>query len=187
MAYFQTLDLGYQNILQVDLQYLIDHHSQFPYSWIVPMDMINPQFLRDLDLIGLAVRDVNIKCSGLGINSWPIHRDEHLHQDQGKINWVYNDDQSPFVWYQLKTGLVDPTLDDQGHALYNDYYDLQDMDVVCETVIKNSTLVQVGVPHSVRNLLPVPRFNVQLALQKDGVLRPTFAQVLQWIGPLRQG
>lgn len=177
MRYFEKLDIGFDNILTVDVDYLLKHHSRAPWTWDLGNDMIDPAFLSALRDLDIGVRNINLKCSGLGLNRWPIHCDECLPGDQGKINWVLNDDQSAFVWYGIKAHTV-PRLDAEGH------YVESDLEVVCEQVIGTSTLVQTGVPHSVRNVNSHPRFNVQVCLCRPGCLRPTFGQVREWIDPL---
>jgi hypothetical protein len=186
MKYFEPLDIGCPNILTVDTSYLIENYTRHPFSWIISNDMVDPGFLTALEKLGIGLREINLKCSALGLNAWPIHRDEGLLQDQGKINWVINDTESPFVWYRLRPGKIDPTFDLDGNAIEGVFYDLSDMEVACEQVIGSSTVVQTGVPHSVQNVKSVPRFNVQVCLRKDDCLRPTFDQVLDWVEPMRR-
>jgi hypothetical protein len=186
MRYFEKLDIGFPNILTVDVDYLVQHHSTYPFSWVLSYDMVNRDFLRAIAGLGVGLREINLKCSGQGINTWPIHRDEGLQQDQGKINWVINDHESPFVWYQLKSGVADPTFDQDGNPIEGIFYDEHDMDVVCQEVIGSSTLVQTGIPHSIKNYQRRPRFNVQVCLRKGNCLRPAFDEVLEWIEPLRR-
>jgi len=174
---YNHLNLGISEVLadKITLHKGIkDPKNHQAWHWELSADDLHEDFVKIVDRLGLTVDSVWIFKTNHFNKKWPIHRDNRLHgvslenhTDYPKLNWIYGDNSSYMIWYALKNNVKLSTRTDlQDDASYFHYED-EDMVEIERTIIKQTAIVQSGVPHSVLNTSDKNRWCVSIIFTKD--------------------
>jgi hypothetical protein len=110
---------------------------------------LNEEILKFFDFLNLKLSLVETFFKTVGDGAI-IHIDS-IGGDYTKLNWVFGDADSKMVWYKpinkfQKT--ISKTTADTPYISY----DVNEVTEIERTVVKNPTLVQVGIPHNIINV-----------------------------------
>lgn len=81
-----------------------------------------------------------------------IHKDTLGISDSSKINWVYGGTNSKMNWYVPLNG-IDPNISGSALGMKYEYYHLKDLKFLHSQEVGKPSLVQVGLPHSISNVI----------------------------------
>jgi hypothetical protein len=113
------------------------------------LDVINPEIIELFSKLSLNIVLAEVFYSNPYLFS-EIHSDS-TGGDINKINWIYGGDNCSMNWYSIKTAnnkkdFVKTPIDTR----YTVYH-LDEVNTIQSTVIKSPSLVNVGIPHNVKN------------------------------------
>lgn len=137
---------------------------------------INKEIFDLLDQLDLKILFVETFCKKPG-GQEAIHIDGSG-GDYTKLNWVFGGGDSEMVWYKpIDLTPKKPALTDTNTLYYS--YDRSEVEEIERTVIKNPTLVQVGVPHDIVNVTK-GRLCVSVVIHhKTKLRRPTMQESIE--------
>lgn len=138
--------------------------------WNIPRQYISKSVLNFFPKIGLDFFDAEV--FSLPANyQLQIHVDATYMSRKCKLNWAYSEGQHYNVWYTPnKKWSKIATAEEQSDGNYDDYsfvFELDEVDEVARTVLKNPTAVVSGQPHSVITTTH-PRKSISVTLMPKG-------------------
>jgi hypothetical protein len=81
-----------------------------------------------------------------------IHKDTLGISDSSKINWIYGGANSKMNWYAPLNGIA-PNISGSAVGMKYEYYYLKDLEFLHSQEVGRPSLVQVGLPHSISNIV----------------------------------
>ncbi len=129
---------------------------------------LNSNFIKLIEGKGLAIGLIELfKLTPNRHTAWPIHVDGYEITDFPKMNFVYGNKQSPMIWYNVKD--VQEQINPKYTCIDTRYleFDKSQVEEAARTLIKNPTIVQAGVPHTVSLEGDSPRWVVSISFVKD--------------------
>lgn len=195
--YILHLDFGADGILKDpnDIEKTHIHKNpEFMYIWELHPEFVNQSVVDTIESVGLFILGLDV-CKLVPENDmWAVHSDMGLwdkQDDSAKINWIYGNQQSPMLFYKPKdpskyelmkiplanTFITDPVLKqitEQGktHSHVARYYD--EVEDLYQGLVGFPSLIQVGVPHTVRLIGEEPRYCVSAIIgDKSDPYHPT--------------
>ena len=187
MNYFH-LNLGISSVL-ANKNILFkgtDPKQDKSWHWQLSVSDLDKDFLKLINQLGLSAESVYVFKTNPLHTAWEVHRDNarsasfseesyrtyynHLTdvRDFPKLNFIYGDNTSSMVWYANNNG-IDQSIqidNEENNASYHKY-NTDDVHEIDRTVIKQSALVQSGVPHTVMNSSGKNRWCVSVIFSKD--------------------
>lgn len=177
--HYKHLNLGISEVLadrSILHKGVRDPEDHQAWHWELSSDDLHEDFVKIVDKLGLTVDSVRIFKTNHFNKKWPIHRDNRLysvslenHTDYPKLNWIYGDNSSYMIWYAPKNNVESSTRTDLQGAYTASYFHYEDEDMVEieRTIIKQASIVQSGVAHSVLNTSSKNRWCVSIIFTKD--------------------
>lgn len=170
--------------LRLDIEPLAWPHKVYDYGRSrhvrVPLGDISPELVAWLDHLSLKIEWVELFYTAPG-QITKIHTDG-LGGDYTKLNWQYGGQSSVMRWYRpLRQGHKDPLIT----PIDSDYlfWSAMEVEPVGDVRVGYPTLVQVGVPHNVVNLLTHRWVLSVIILDKTRGRRLTWAEALDRFNP----
>ena len=160
---YQHLNLGIPSVLNN----LIPLSNTIVHSKLSILDL-NSNFIQLIESKGLAIGLIELfKLTPNRQTVWPIHVDGYEITDFPKMNFVYGNKQSPMIWYSVKDAQEQIT--PKYTCVDTQYleFDKSQVEEAARTLIKNPTIVQAGVPHTVSLEGDFPRWAVSISFVKD--------------------
>jgi hypothetical protein len=151
--------------------------NSFPKCNIAIIDkekLIHPEIFKFFDSLGLQIFFVEsfFKYPGNGI----IHTDA-ASGDYTKLNWVFGNGDAKMIWYKTKENIVKTSLKNIAEKTYLKYFQ-HEVDEIERAVIKNPTLVQVGIPHNIIDITEDRLCISIIFIDKISLKRPTMLESL---------
>lgn len=110
-------------------------------------DEISEEFYDFLNNLGLKLNHAEVFFS-LPNRYYTIHKDQHDKNDFPKINFVFDGKGSFMNWYKVKSSIAGTTSSTEIGAPFIGY-NQDEVDLLFQTNLHETSLVQAGVPHNV--------------------------------------
>ena len=128
-------------------------HPHFPERAHINLDLerdINPYWIK-------LMKDNNMRIVRVELFYGPpdfpytmgIHID-HAYGDRAKINWVFGGEGCTMHWYKALSAHSKSVMATPVHSNYT-LYEPNEVKLLHTNIVKNPTLVQVGIPHNIVN------------------------------------
>lgn len=162
MKYAVPLKLGEILLPSVNLEdyknYSVLQRNQ--YTNFLQIEILN--ILSELDIYIQSVEVFYKNAYNVGTG---MHVDDVTCKDFVKINWVYGDRDATMEWFEpicSYNGII--SKNPSGHPYL--YFDNKFMTCLHKESIKSPSIVQVGIPHTIRNIT-LDRWAVSVTIRKN--------------------
>lgn len=99
--------------------------------------------------------------------------------DINKINWIYGGDGCHMNWYSTKISAIEKNIEKSAINTQCASYAYDEVDIIESTVLKSPSLVNVGIPHNIKNKNE-HRWCISLVYNfKESGRRPTMEESLK--------
>ncbi len=152
--YYKHLKLTIPPILDLSLM------SQLPERGHVPINTsyINPELIEFMYSRGIRIKNADVFCSPPGFELG-IHVDGIALNNNVAINWAYCEEKgSVMQWWKPKSEeakVVDPSAQKDAYGITTTPYALgwteDEVDFLAEVEVQQPTLVNIGIPHGMKN------------------------------------
>jgi len=180
--YILHLDFGANGILKDPNNIEKTHKDTNPelmYIWTGHPEFVNQRVVDIIESVGLFILAIDVFKLVPENDTWVVHSDVGLwdrQEDSVKINWIYGNQQSPMIFYKpidpskyeirtlplFTTFIADPVLKQITEQGKTDskyvYYDHNNVEEIYQGLVGFPSLVQSGVPHTVRLIGEEPRY-----------------------------
>ena len=109
---------------------------------------LNPEFIKLVESKNLSIGSIEIFKLEPSIKKWPIHVDGPVLSDFPKMNFVFGNKESPMIWYRVKDNIDKVPVTTSTNTPYLDYID-DEVEEIDRCLIKNASIIQAGIPHTV--------------------------------------
>jgi hypothetical protein len=139
--------------LDFGMPLLLDDIDPFLFPKIrhayLSLDKINPKIIELFSNLSLDIILVEVFYSHPNFFSG-IHADQ-TGGDINRINWIYGGTGCSMNWYSIKTPEVQKTTKKTVINTRYIQYHIKEVDIIESTVLKSPSLVNIGIPHNVKN------------------------------------
>lgn len=142
----------------------------------ISADLLNPEVLDILKSKGFGIDSVEIFKAGPGNPMLPIHIDDspflnggYVHEDIGKLNWIYGNLDCNMTWFKERAANVRKN----GVNSFTPYvgFDEKDVEPIANINIGRNAVIQAAIPHTVINNSDVFWYCLGIHLSYEGFTR----------------
>lgn len=170
-------------VTELNFPYLLLRSDVDPYSFPkvrhtqLNLNIINPKIIELFSKLSLNIILIEVFYSRPNFFSG-IHTDS-TGGDINKINWIYGGNDCSMNWYSIKTPEVKKDIEKTPINTRYTEYRASEVDIIESTVLKSPSLINVGIPHNIKNKNE-HRWCISLVYSfKESSQRPTMKESLK--------